>query len=66
MRLAEACGVWGSKTAHKRLTCWFAYVLVVSWQYRRLVTVRMLYLMFVLSGWLCKSFGGSVPAMPAA
>jgi hypothetical protein len=41
MRLAEACGVWGSKTAHKRLTCWFAYVLVVSWQYRRLVTVRM-------------------------
>jgi hypothetical protein len=28
-------------------------VLVVGWQYRRLVTVRMLYLMFVrLSGWM--------------
>ena len=28
-------------------------MLVVGWQYRRLVTVRMLYLMFVrLSGWM--------------
>jgi hypothetical protein len=38
---------------HKLLTCWFPAALTVHWQYRGLVAIRMLYLMFVrLTGWL--------------
>jgi len=38
---------------YKRLTCEFAWYWTCGWQHRRLVEIRMLYLMFVrLAGWM--------------
>jgi hypothetical protein len=46
-------GLSGSKTVHGCLTCRFPAVLACDWQYRGLVMVRMLYLMFVrLARWM--------------
>ena len=46
--------LWGSKTRPRWLACWFACGSGrCGWQHRGLVTVRMLYLIFVhLAGWM--------------
>src|SRR6185437_5998133 len=50
---AEKASLWGSKTVHRWLTCWFPAVMECDWQHHGLVMVRMLYLMFVrLTGWM--------------
>jgi len=54
-RCATGIGVRGSKMEHWSLTCWIALGRQSScgWQHRGLVTLRMLYLVFVRpAGWM--------------
>jgi hypothetical protein len=51
--LRRQTGLWGSITGHRWLTCGFACIYVMGLAASRLMTVRMLYLMFVRpAGWM--------------